>query len=47
MHDDEKDKLIQEIRNWINVDEEIKGLQKKIRSLKQEKKIMINHSFFM
>jgi|TARA_B110000858_G_C17746473_1_gene447563 hypothetical protein len=42
MHQDEKDQLIQEIRTWIGFDEKIKNLQKQIRQLKQEKKMVTN-----
>ena len=38
MHQNEKDKLIGHIREWIGFDEQIKNLQKQIRQIKQEKK---------
>ena len=40
MNQDEKDQLIQEIRNWIEIDEKIKTAQKEIRLFKQEKKLI-------
>jgi hypothetical protein len=42
MHQEDKDQLIQEIRHWISFDEKIKALQKEIRQLKQEKKLVTN-----
>jgi|TARA_B110000967_G_C18345406_1_gene298637 hypothetical protein len=42
MNQDEKDQLIQEIRNWIEIDEKIKSSQKEIRLFKQEKKLITN-----
>ena len=42
MNQDEKDQLIQEIRNWIEIDEKIKASQKEIRLFKQEKKLITN-----
>ena len=37
-----EDLLIKEIRKWIGYEEEIKGLQKKIRQIRQEKKETTN-----
>ena len=42
MNQDEKEQLIQEIRNWIEIDEKIKSAQKEIRLFKQEKKLITN-----
>ena len=42
MDNGDKDELINEIRKWIGFDEEIKGLQKKIRQIRQEKKQSTN-----
>ena len=33
--------LINNIKNWINVDNEIKKLQKNIKSLREEKKYLL------
>lgn len=42
MNDNDKQELIGEIRNWIQMDEQIKDLQKQIRQIKQEKKQVTN-----
>lgn len=42
MEEQQKEILINEIRRWIDFDEEIKMLQKKIRHIRQEKKQSTN-----
>jgi prefoldin subunit 5 len=42
MDDQQQQHLIEEIRTWISLDEQMKSFQKKIRCLKQEKKKVTN-----